>query len=281
MNWNNVLDLYELYLTTEKELSPYSVRAYINDIRVLQKFIYNKYGELNPSDTSFDMISEFVNLIIRKGGSSSTSARTISSIKLFFKFMLRKNMILYNPVEKIQSPKVIRKTPEILTVAEIDAMINAIDLKKEESQRNRAIIEILYSCGLRVSELINLKLQDVHYNMAILKINGKGNHERYIPLNDTAMRELRKYISIDRKIINVTPEDKDIIFLNRRGSKLSRVMIFNIVKDLAKKIKLNKNISPHTFRHSFATHLLEEGADIRAVKELLGHSSLLTTEMYK
>lgn len=281
MSWDVVLDSYNLYLTRDKHLSVNTINAYLNDINVFRKYACKIYGEISPISVGTDILSEFINSIKKKGGCNTTLARTISSLKIFYKYLLSKGVIEMNPMDYIQAPKVVRKTPEILTVKEIDALINAIDPTKEEAQRNRAILEVLYSCGLRVSELINLKIKDIHFRMGILKVNGTGNSERYIPLSEKAKKELKKYVSIDRKKLKILPENSEILFLNRRGKKLSRVMIFTIVRRLAEKIKLNKKISPHTFRHTFATHLLEQGADIRAVKELLGHSTIMTTELYK
>jgi integrase/recombinase XerD len=281
MNWDIALDSYRMYLSTEKSLSKNTIKAYINDISIFRKYAEDKHGEISPVNIDSAILSEFVDSIKSNGGCNTTMARTISSLKLFFRYLLFKGFVVSNPMELIQPPKVVRKAPEILTVNEIDALINAIDPTKGEAQRNRAILEILYSCGLRVSELINLKIKDVHFRMGILKVNGNGNNERYIPLSDMARKELRTYIQIDRKKLKIAPGNEEILFLNRRGKKLSRVMIFTIIRQLAEKIKLSKTISPHTFRHTFATHLLEGGADIRAVKELLGHSTIMTTELYK
>lgn len=281
MMWSDAIESYKSYLNTEKVLSPNTVNAYVNDVVVFQRHINNKYGETSPVNVSTEMVFEFVDNIKNRGGSNTTLVRTISSLKLFYKYFLKIGLIKTNPIEYVKSPKVVRKTPVILTIKEIDSLIGAIDPTKEEAQRNRAIIETLYSCGLRVSELINLKIKDIHFQMGLLKVNSEGTNERYIPLCDKAQKELKTYIQIYRKEIKIEPGNEEILFLNRRGKKLSRVMIFTIVRKLADKIKLNKKISPHTFRHSFAAHLLEQGADIRAVKDLLGHSSIMTTELYK
>lgn len=281
MDWDTALDLYQSYLQKERMVTDNTIYAYFADISMFKKYVEDKYGEILFKDIDKDVVSEFFLSVKNAGKSVTTLARTLSSLRLFFRFLLREGVIPINPWEYIKAPKIVRITPEILTVNEVDELIDAIDPLKEEAQRNRAILEILYSCGLRVSELTNLRLKDIHFRMGLLKVNGKGKNDRYVPLCEKAKSELKKYIQIDRKKLKISEENKDILFLNRRGKKLTRVMIFTIVRKLAKKINLNKKISPNTFRHTFATHLLEEGADLRSVKDLLGHASIMTTELYK
>jgi integrase/recombinase XerD len=220
---------------------------------------------------------EWVN---NKGISPRTQARIISGIKSFYKYLLIEEKIDRDPTALLETPKVGRKLPEILSVEEIDTIINAVDTKKPEGQRNKAILETLYSCGLRVSELIDLKISNLFFESGFVKIEGKGSKERLVPISTKAIKEINLYLSEYRRNLKVHTDHEDILFLNRRGKKLSRVMIFTIIKNITKKLGFEKNISPHTFRHSFATHLIDGGANLRAVQEMLGHESIITTEIY-
>jgi len=215
-----------------------------------------------------------------RGISPRTQARIISGIKSFYKFLLIEEKVEKDPTALLEAPRVGRKLPEILTVEEIDTVINAVDTRKPEGQRNKAILETLYSCGLRVSELIDLKISNLFFESGFVKIEGKGNKERLVPISTKAIKEINLYLGEYRRTLKIHPSHEDILFLNRRGKKLSRVMIFTIIKNITKKLNIAKNISPHTFRHSFATHLIDGGANLRAVQEMLGHESIITTEIY-
>lgn len=280
MDWTEAIESFVVYLERIKNLSINSVKAYINDLKLLEKHLNVNYGSVSPSEVETNMLSNFLSQKKERGVSSNSMARTFTSFNVFFKYLLKEGIISHNPIDKVSSPKVTRKSREILTVEEIDYIIDSIDENKEEGQRNKTIIELLYSCGLRVSELINLKLRDIHFKMGLLKVVGRESKERYVPLNDVAIKELKQYLYVARKKINIQPEDQEYIFLNKRGKKLSRVMIYTIVRQAGQKAGMDKKICPNTFRHSLAIHLLENGADIRAVKEMLGHTSILTTELY-
>ncbi|GET29561.1 site-specific tyrosine recombinase XerD [Prolixibacter sp. SD074] len=280
MNWVESKKGYESFLRLEKSLSQNSISAYINDINKLISFLEGEYKELPPDKVKLQHLREFVEWMNQKGVSPRTQARTISGIKSFYKYLLMEGVIENDPTTLLESPKIGRKLPDILSNQEINDLINAIDLSKPEGQRNKAMIETLYSCGLRVSELVNLKLSNLHFDQEFIKIEGKGDKERLVPISKQAIEDINKYLIGYRKRLKVDKDSENILFLNRRGKQLSRVMIFTIIKNLAQKINLNKNISPHTFRHSFASQLIDGGADLRAVQEMLGHESILTTEIY-
>lgn len=280
MNWETAIEKFKTFLRLEKSLSQNSIDAYVNDISKLIKYLNANFDGVLPTAVVYPHLRDFIASINANGTSPRTQARVISGIKSFFKFLLLEGIIDNNPTSLLEAPKVGRKLPGILTVEEINTLIESVDISKPESQRNRAILETLYSCGLRVSELINLKVSNLHFRMGFVKIDGKGNKERLIPVSENAKNEIKLYMKNYRAKLSINPADEDILFLNRRGQKLSRVMIFTIIKNLAEKINLGKSISPHTFRHSFASHLVEGGADLRAVQEMLGHESILTTEIY-
>ncbi|MGQ1909860.1 site-specific tyrosine recombinase XerD [Marinifilum sp. RC60d5] len=280
MNWTTTIENFKTYLTLEKSLSKNSVDAYINDITKLTTFFREKNIEVSPEEVVLQHLKDFVAWINDAGTSPRTQARVISGIKAFFKYLLLEEIIEKNPTALLEAPKIGRKLPDTLTTDEIDILVKAVDMNKSEGQRNRAILETLYSCGLRVSELIDLRVSNLHFRMGFIKIHGKGNKERLIPIGKKAKKEIKLYLKNYRGKLNIDKDSEDILFLNRRGRKLSRVMIFTIIKNLSKKVGLKKNVSPHTFRHSFASHLVEGGADLRAVQEMLGHESILTTEIY-
>jgi len=280
MEWTSQVENFKTYLTLEKNLSKNSVDAYINDVTKLTNFLKNHNIDVSPEEVVLQHLKDFIAWINDSGTSPRTQARVISGIKSFFKYLLLEEVIEKNPTALLEAPKIGRKLPDTLSVEEIDSLVKAIDPNKPEAQRNRAILETLYSCGLRVSELIDLRVSNLHFRMGFIKINGKGNKERLIPVGKRAKKEIKLYLKNYRGSLNIDKESEDILFLNRRGQQLSRVMIFTIIKNLAKKIDLKKNVSPHTFRHSFASHLVEGGADLRAVQEMLGHESILTTEIY-
>ena len=278
MSWESAILSFKSYLIIERSLSANSVDAYIRDVKKLADFAKEK--EKTELQIERSDLSEFISNISKSGVAARSQSRIISGIKAFYKYLIMEDYITANPTELLESPKIGMKLPDTLSIKEIDKLIAAIDLSKAEGERNRAMLEILYSCGLRVTELITLKLSNVSFVEGFIKVVGKGNKERLAPIGNTALKYLNIYINEVRNHQEIQKGYKDIIFLNRRGKQLTRVMIFNIIKQLAKKIGLKKNISPHTFRHSFATHLIQGGADLRAVQEMLGHESITTTEIY-
>ncbi|MEI6678166.1 MAG: site-specific tyrosine recombinase XerD [Mariniphaga sp.] len=280
MNWSESKKGYETFLRIEKSLSPNSVSAYVNDINKLIMFVEDHYPNLTPETVKLAQLRKFVEWMTQKGISPRTQARTISGIKSFYKFLLIEEAVENDPTTLVESPRIGRKLPEILSENEINDLIEAIDVSKAEGLRNKAILETLYSCGLRVSELVDLKISNLHFEQEFLRISGKGERERLVPISKRAIDDIKKYLVVSRKKLTIEKGSENIVFLNRRGKKLSRVMIFTIIKNLARKIRLEKSISPHTFRHSFASALVQGGADLRTVQEMLGHESILTTEIY-
>ena len=280
MNWLESKKGYETFLRIEKSLSPNSVSAYVNDINKLIMFVDEHYPDLTPETVKLAQLRKFVEWMNQNGISPRTQARTISGVKSFYKFLLIEEAVENDPTTLLESPRIGRKLPEILTDDEINNLIDAIDVTKAEGLRNRAILETLYSCGLRVSELVDLKVSNLHFEQEFLRIAGKGERERLVPISKRAIEDIKKYLVNSRKKLVIEKGFENVVFLNRRGRKLSRVMIFTIIKNLADKIKLEKNISPHTFRHSFASALVQGGADLRTVQEMLGHESIFTTEIY-
>jgi integrase/recombinase XerD len=281
MNWESEISEFRNYLRLEKGLSENSIHAYVTDLTKLVSFLEaNGYNDVKPEDVILAHLKEMMEWIAANGISPRTQARVISGIKSFYKFLLIEEKVEKDPTALLESPKIGRKLPDILSVKEIDSIINAVDIRKPEGQRNKAILETLYSCGLRVSELIELKISNLFFESGFIKIEGKGNKERLVPISTKAIKEINLYLSEYRRLLKKHPEHEDILFLNRRGKKLSRVMIFTIIKNLSTSLGFTKNISPHTFRHSFATHLIDGGANLRAVQEMLGHESIITTEIY-
>jgi len=278
MNWDHLTKQFLSYLRIEKGLSENSCLAYQQDIIKLRDYCLS--NAIQPTSITAEHLKAFITILYDLGLSARTQARIISGIKQFFGFLLLEQLILQDPSELLEQPKIGRKLPEVLTMDEIDALIAAVDVSKPEGHRNRAMLETLYSCGIRVSELVNLKLSDLFFEEGYVRVIGKGNKERLVPVSTTVEREINWYINHQRKDMNIGKGDEYIVFLNRRGRRLTRVMIFTIIKQLAEAIGLQKNISPHTFRHSFATHLLEGGANLRAIQEMLGHESITTTEIY-
>ena len=278
LGWKQSFRSFETYLRLEKSLSENSVEAYIGDVSKLEKYFKDKESETTPANVSYSDLKDFLAWFGADNKNTRTQSRVLSGIRAFYKFLLIEGEIEENPASLIESPRIGLKLPEVLSVIEIDRMINAINLSKPEGHRNKAIIETLYGCGLRVSELVNLRLTDIHYGEGFVIVTGKGNKQRLVPVSGKALKEIDLYKK-DRDSLAVI-HDQNVLFLNRRGSGLTRAMIFTIIKDLAAKAGIRKNISPHTFRHSFATHMIEAGADLRAVQEMLGHESILTTEIY-
>tara|TARA_Y100001954_G_scaffold1719_1_gene2464 strand:+ start:1418 stop:2311 length:894 start_codon:yes stop_codon:yes gene_type:complete len=278
MSWEKSIKEFKTYLKIERSLSSNTIDSYLRDVKKLARFaIEKKINQLNISKSD---IKDFIAEINKEGISARTQSRIISGIKAFYKYLILEDYLKVNPTELIESPKIGMKLPDTLSISEIDSIISAIDLSHPQGERNRAILEVLYSCGLRVSELTNLKLSNIRFKEGYVKVVGKGNKERFTPIGKSAIKYLNIYLNEIRNHQNIKKGSENIVFLNRRGSKLTRVMIFTIIKELAKKIGLKKRISPHTFRHSFATHLIEGGADLRAIQEMLGHESITTTEIY-
>jgi integrase/recombinase XerD len=278
LTWKQSFRNFETYLRLEKSLSDNSIEAYLNDVYKLEKYFIGAGNDVSPVNVEYPDLKAFLAWYGSNNLNTRTQSRVLSGIRAFFRFLLIEGEIEENPASLIESPKIGLKLPEVLSIIEIDRIIDQIDLSKPEGHRNKAIIETLYGCGLRVSELVNLHLTDIHYGEEFVVVTGKGNKQRLVPIGKKALKEIDIYKQ-DRKIISVI-KDQNILFLNRRGSRLTRAMIFTIIKDLAAKAGIRKNISPHTFRHSFATHMIEAGADLRAVQEMLGHESILTTEIY-
>lgn len=269
---------YNQYIQLEKSLSPNTLEAYQNDLCHLMEFIQEK--GISYRNVTIDQLQEFCAVLIDLGISPRSLARTLSGIRSFYRFLLLEGEIEQDPTELLESPKIPRHIPDVLSVEEIDRIIAAVDVSKQEGQRNRAILEVLYSCGLRVSELCHLKMSNLYLDEGFIRVEGKGNKERLVPISDRAIQELEAWFS-QRVHIHIKPGHEDSVFVSfRRGGSLTRIMVFYIVKDYAEQAGIRKNISPHTFRHSFATHLLEGGANLRAIQAMLGHESIATTEIY-
>lgn len=280
MKWEDSKKGFETFLRLEKSLSQNSIAAYINDINKLMMYLEENFKRITPEKVRLNHLRSFIEYINDRGVSPRTQARTISGVKSFFKYLLLEGKINSDPTSLLEAPKVGRKLPDVLTMEEIDLIIDSVDLTKAEGQRNKAMLETLYSCGLRVSELVNLKVTNLFFDQGYIKVEGKSEKERLVPVSSKAIEEITNYLHGYRRSLKIAPDSENVLFLNRRGKKLSRVMIFTIIKNLAEKVGLDKKISPHTFRHSFATHLISGGADLRAVQEMLGHESILTTEIY-
>lgn len=277
-SWNRYIKDFVSYLKIEKGLAANSVAAYSKDVEKLKDFADGI--SRSPKNLDYADIKQFILELYDIGLSPRSQSRIISGVKQFFKFLILENEIVSDPSELLEMPSIGRKLPEILSVEEIDRLIDAIDLSKPEGHRNKAIIETLYSCGLRVSELVNLQFENLFFDEGFIRVIGKGNKQRLVPVSPSVEKEMELYTNNVRATINIKKGHESYIFLNRRGAKLTRVMIFTIIKNLAIEIGLDKVISPHTFRHSFATHLLEGGANLRAIQEMLGHESIITTEIY-
>ncbi len=279
MKWQYALTDYNNYLKIERGLSQNSIDNYRLDVVKLIDFLDDHDYNISPISIEKETIQEFIYHISKQVNARSQS-RIISGLRSFFNYLVFEDYRQTNPLDLIESPKIGRKLPDTLSTSEIDKLIAAIDLSKPQGERNRAILELLYSCGLRVSELVNLKLSDLFFDEGFIKVTGKGDKQRFVPIGNETIKYINIYKNEIRTHLKIENEHKDTLFLNRRGKQLTRAMIFTITKQLAEKIGLDKNISPHTFRHSFATHLLENGADLRAIQLMLGHESITTTEIY-
>ncbi len=271
-----VLDGYEAYLKLERGRSDNTCSAYLHDVKMLLSYL----AGMPLAQVSRDELNNFVATLYDLGIQASSKARIISGVKSFFKYLRLEGYIEDNPTELLEAPRQRRYLPDVLTVEEIDALIAAIDLSSREGERNRAIIETLYGCGLRVSELVSLRLSQIYPAEGLISVVGKGDKQRYVPISDATLKAITDYANGSRGEVTIKRGNEDILFLNRRGAALSRVMVFYIIKELCERAGIRKNISPHTLRHSFATHLLEGGANLRAIQQMLGHESISTTEIY-
>jgi integrase/recombinase XerD len=280
MNWKSAIKEFKNYLQLERSLAGNSIEAYVHDIEKLQQFVELSQLQVQPEQITSEHIMDFLKYINELGMSAHSQARILSGIKSFYKYLLMENVIVNDPSHLIETPRLGRKLPDTLSIEDIDILLNAIDLSTPEGGRNRAMIETLYSSGLRVSELVELKLTNVYADIGFLRVIGKGSKERLVPIGKDALKYMNIYIDQIRCHVPIKKDSENYVFLNRRGSNLTRVMVFMIIKELAIRAGIKKNISPHTFRHSFATHLIEGGADLRAVQEMLGHESITTTEIY-
>jgi integrase/recombinase XerD len=280
MNWQPYINGFKAYLKLERSLSENSVEAYIHDITKLTQFLSINNLNHSPMDIDLKTLQQFVKWIHELGMTDYSQARIISGIKAFYKYLLMEDLMDKNPAELLEAPKLKRQLPDTLSIEEIETIFESIDVSTPEGVRNRAILETLYSCGLRVTELVNLKISQIYFDDNFVRIIGKGDKERIVPIGSHALKHITIYKEQIRVHLNIKKGNDDVLFLNRNGSKLSRVMIFLIIKKIILMAGIHKTISPHTFRHSFATHLVEGGADLRAVQEMLGHESITTTEIY-
>lgn len=279
MQWKIYIEQFRSYLKLERGFSENSIEAYLRDISKFQDFALGQDWQ-NPEKISTQQIQAFILHLNELGIAETSQARILSGIKAFYKFLFAEEVIFTDPSYLIEAPKLKRKLPDTLEYHEIEALLEAIDHSTPEGTRNRAMLEVLYCCGLRVSELIDLKISNLYFDIEFIKVVGKGNKERFVPIGSEAMKYTKIYLEHTRRNLNIAKGHENFVFLNRRGKKLTRVYVFMVIKELAQKIGLKKNISPHTFRHSCATHLLEGGADLRTIQEILGHESITTTEIY-
>ena len=278
--WDSFKKGFLVHLQLEKSLSPNTIEAYALDLEKLIQFLSIKSNHIGPADVNLHLLQEYIKWIAELGMSERSQARIISGIKAFYKYCLQEQITQIDPTELLSAPKLKKALPDTLTFEEIEQIIGQIDLSKPEGTRNKAMLETLYSCGLRVSELINIRRSHLYLDIGFIRVIGKGDKERLIPIGSSAIKHLQIYLQEIRPKLPEKKGNEDIVFINRRGGQLSRVMVFYIIKELAEKAEIKKVISPHTFRHSFATHLVEGGADLRAVQEMLGHESITTTEIY-
>jgi len=278
--WEPYKKGFKAYLQLEKSLSDNSVQAYLRDIELLTRHLLEKKSPKNPAELTLKDLQQFIKWITELGMMASSQSRIISGLRAFYKYCLLEHISKTDPTTLLEAPKLKRSLPDTLSFDEIENMIQQIDLSKAEGGRNKAILETMYSCGLRVSEVVNLKISQLYLDAGFIRVIGKGDKERLVPVGSSAIKYINIYKKEIRVHLDIKKGSEDVLFLNNRGSKLSRVMIFYIIKDLALKAGIKKTVSPHTFRHSFATHLVEGGADLRAVQEMLGHASITTTEIY-
>jgi integrase/recombinase XerD len=280
LNWASAIKGFKSYLKLERSLAANSIDAYTDDLGKLYQYAELQISKKSPTEFSLTDLRDFIKWVNELGMIPSSQSRVISGIKAFYKYLLMEDLIASDPSELLETPKITRKLPDTLSINEINKMIAAIDVSKPEGARNKAMLEVMYGCGLRVSELTELKLSNLYLDIEFIKVTGKGSKERLIPIGGEAIKALSIWIEQVRVHYPIKKGEEDLVFLNRRGSRLSRVYVFMVIKQLAELTGLKKNISPHTLRHSFATHLVEGGADLRAVQEMLGHESITTTEIY-
>ena len=280
MSWQPYIKDFRMFLQLEKSLSANSIEAYTRDIEKLVRFMELQYDSLSPVRVELHHLTSFLVWVNKLGLSARSQARIISGIKSFYKFLLLEDVIETDPTTLLESPRIGRKLPEVLNHEEVELILAQIDLSSPAGRRNKAMLEVLYGCGLRVSELTELRLSHIYFDQEFIRVTGKGHKERLVPIGRIALKEIRNYLPDRHSLPRIERDHEDILFLNRRGRKLSRVMVFTMIKDLVAAAGIEKNISPHTFRHSFATELIDRGADLRAVQEMLGHESILTTEIY-
>jgi integrase/recombinase XerD len=277
--WESYKKGFRSYLLLEKSLSQNSIDAYMRDIDKLTTFLENRKA-LAPSEVILKDLQQFVNWVNELGMTAASQARIVSGIRSFFRYCVEEEIVQTDPTILLETPKKMKLLPDVLSPEEIEQVIGAIDMSSAEGERNRAMLETMYSCGLRVTEVVNLRISNLYLHLGFIKVIGKGDKERLVPIGESAIKHINLYRNHVRTKMSIKAGNEDILFLNRRGAKLSRVMIFLVIKELVKKSGIQKSVSPHTFRHSFATHLVEGGADLRAVQEMLGHESITTTEIY-
>lgn len=280
MDWRSAAKGFQQYLQLEKSLSKNSISAYLHDVRYFEQYLIQEQNALGPVGVQYEHLLGFVNALNQAGVAAMSQARMISGLRAFYKYLLLEDVLQNDPTQFLEMPKLARKLPEVLSLQEIDQMLGVIDMSKPMAHRDKAIIETLFSCGLRVSELVSLHVSDVFFKDEFVKVTGKGNKERLVPIGDTALKALGLYIDQVRVHMKVQKKFEDTVFLNVMGTAFSRISVFKLIKQLAQKAGIHKTISPHTFRHSFATCLVEGGADLRAVQQMLGHESITTTEIY-
>lgn len=280
MDWVSTSNGFKQYLRLEKSLSDNSIQAYMRDVKSFREFVQTLPHKPSPDAVTIDDVRHFLKSLYNIGLTATTQARMLSGLRSFYKFLILEDYIKTSPVELLDSPKIGRKLPDTLEISEVEDLISAIDLSHPQGTRNKAIIETLYSCGLRVSELIGIEISNLYFEDGFIRVIGKGDKERLVPIGESAIKYINHYIDHDRNHQEPRNGHEDVLFLNRRGARLTRVMIFTIVKQLAESANIKKTISPHTLRHSFATHMVQGGADLRAVQEMLGHESITTTEIY-
>ncbi|MCU0445932.1 MAG: site-specific tyrosine recombinase XerD [Microscillaceae bacterium] len=280
MSWQLYITQFKNYIKLERSLAENSIEAYLRDIKKLLEYLEIAQLKIAPTELTTQHILDFLHYLNDLGIAETSQARMLSGLKGFFKFLLLEDILQTDPVELIESPRLGKKLPDVLSFPEVEKMLAVLDLSRSDGARNRAMLEVLYSSGLRVTELISLKISNLYLDIGFLKILGKGSKERFVPIGRDATKYLKIYLEHIRPDYPIKAKQEDFVFLNRRGSRISRIMVFMIVKDTANLAGIQKNVSPHTFRHSFATHLIEGGADLRAVQEMLGHESITTTEIY-
>jgi len=280
MNWQILIKGFKAYLQVERSMPVNTVGAYVRDIAKLAAFMESDGRNIEPAKVQLKDLQQFVNMLATIGIAASSQSRIISGIRSFYNYLLIENEVLSDPTELLEMPKIGRKLPDVLTASEVEDLISIIDLSKPNGERNKAIIETLYGCGLRVSELVNLRLSDLYFHEGFIKVIGKGDKQRLVPVGQKAAAQIERYVTYVRNCRKITKGHENTLFLNQRGSKLTRAMVFEIVKKYTIAAGIHKNISPHSLRHSFATHMVENGADLRAVQEMLGHASITTTEIY-